>query len=146
MGTCKLCGQDAGFLRGVHKECQAKHDNGVTQIVELITSRATRDAASQVKTEIGQISQASFIQTEELVAAEIKGWQGAVTKSLEDDILTIEEEKSLATLKEELSLDQEALDSDGSFLKLVKAAVLRDFYQFVGHAVVRLGAIEIELH
>ena len=29
MGTCKYCGQDAGFFSHGHKECEEKHDQGV---------------------------------------------------------------------------------------------------------------------
>ncbi len=129
MGTCKLCGTDAGFLKNVHKECKTKHDTGIDQILELITNRATQDSSTQIKATIEEIAQSSFLQKEELVATEVKGWQGAVAKSLEDDVLSIEEEKSLGALKEQLSLDQEALDSDGSYLKIVKAAVLRDLLE-----------------
>lgn len=29
MGTCKYCGKDAGFFSHEHKECEAKHNQGV---------------------------------------------------------------------------------------------------------------------
>lgn len=32
MGTCKYCGQDAGLFSHVHKECEEKHDQGITAL------------------------------------------------------------------------------------------------------------------
>lgn len=43
MGTCKYCGQDAGFFSHVHKECEEKHDQGVTALEEGIR-KYLRDA------------------------------------------------------------------------------------------------------
>jgi hypothetical protein len=129
MATCKYCGKDAGFLRSVHKECQTQHDKGISQIVELIANKSIKDSAPQIKAAIDEIAKTSFLQEEELAAASVKGWQTAVTKALEDDVLSIDEELSLANVKEQLGLDEQKLDSDGSYLKLVKAAVIRDLLE-----------------
>jgi hypothetical protein len=36
MGTCKYCGQSAGFLRKMHAECEQKNIDGKRQIVNTI--------------------------------------------------------------------------------------------------------------
>ena len=36
MGTCKYCGQDAGFFSHGHKECEEKHDQGITVLEDGI--------------------------------------------------------------------------------------------------------------
>ena len=32
MGQCKYCGEDAGFFSHVHKECEEKHNQGVSTL------------------------------------------------------------------------------------------------------------------
>ena len=45
MGTCKYCGQDAGWFSKQHKECEEKHNLGVQELKAVIsryfTGRAT---------------------------------------------------------------------------------------------------------
>jgi len=36
MGTCKYCGQDAGFFSHAHKECEEKHEQGVVKLEDGI--------------------------------------------------------------------------------------------------------------
>lgn len=43
MGTCKYCGQDAGIFSHAHKECEEKHDQGITALENGIR-RYFRDA------------------------------------------------------------------------------------------------------
>ena len=43
MGTCKYCGEDAGFFSHVHKECEEKHSQGVMTLEDGIR-RYFRDA------------------------------------------------------------------------------------------------------
>ena len=43
MGDCSFCGQSAGFLRGKHNECKAKHHHGWTKIVSLTANAITEE-------------------------------------------------------------------------------------------------------
>lgn len=36
MGTCKYCGQSAGFFSRTHKECEDKHDRGLKGMGDLM--------------------------------------------------------------------------------------------------------------
>ena len=36
MGTCKYCGKSAGFFSRVHKECEEKHERGMSGMRELM--------------------------------------------------------------------------------------------------------------
>ena len=36
MGTCKYCGQSAGFFSRVHKECEEKHDRGMEGLGDVM--------------------------------------------------------------------------------------------------------------
>lgn len=129
MATCKYCGKDVGFLRSAHKECKQANEQGIQQIIQLITDKATQASPSSVKDGVLSIARSSFIDKELLAETCAKGWQNAVEKALEDDILSVEEEGTLVALKDELELDQDLLDKNGAYMKVVKAAVLRELFE-----------------
>ncbi len=127
MGKCIYCGKDAGLLRKSHKECEARHSEGQQRIVERATSAALGASQSeQVGTEIRTIAEDSYISPEETRALLVKAFQAAIEKSLEDDILTEDEESAITSYRDHFHLGQEDLDVDGAYTKLVKAALLRD--------------------
>jgi hypothetical protein len=126
VSTCKYCGKDAGFLRGVHKECDSAHDLGMKQIVELIAEKATQDPSSTIKDAIATIAKSSFIDDQSLASLSIIGWQSAVSKALENGIFTLEQERALVAVKDQLALNEQLLDSNGSHSRLVKAGVIRE--------------------
>ena len=35
MGTCKYCGNDAGWFSHSHKECKEKHEQGVNDLLYI---------------------------------------------------------------------------------------------------------------
>ncbi len=129
MATCKYCGKKAGFLRSAHKQCRQANEQGIIQIIQLITDNSTKDSASSIKDSILTLAQASHIDKAAFTAACIKGWENAVSKALEDDVLTAEEEQSLVQVKDALELSQEQLDKNGAYLKLVKATIIRELLE-----------------
>ena len=56
----------------------------------------------------------------------IRAWEAAVEGALEDGLLSLDEENSLAKSADYFSLDQHALDGNGARTSLVQAAVIRD--------------------
>lgn len=129
MGKCKYCGHDAGFLRSRHKECKQANEQGTKQIIQLITKKTKQVCPSPVKNEIMKIAQSSFIDQQSLNEICVRGWEAAVENALEDDILSKEEENALVAMKDELGLDQELLNKNGSYMKVVKAAVIRELVE-----------------
>lgn len=54
MGTCKYCGQDAGFFSHTHKECEEKHEQGIKSLEEGI-HRYLKDALT-IRNLMGTVS------------------------------------------------------------------------------------------
>jgi len=75
MGTCKYCGQKAGFLKSKHKECEDKYKNGKSEIIKLVESAiAETSDFNKLKSDIEKISNESFIKQEELEGLYVAGF------------------------------------------------------------------------
>jgi hypothetical protein len=127
MGDCRYCGEPVGFLRSVHKECQTKHDFGKAEITSLV-KRAAHDASAigSLKPTSEGIAEKKFIQRSDISAAVIEGWEKAVDGAFEDGVLTKEEQTNLDEIQKLFALEQNDLDKNGAYTKLVKGAVLRE--------------------
>ena len=127
MGDCRYCSKPAGLLRGVHKECEAKHQSGKAGIVSLI-QKATGDTSliNSLNSAVKDIANGHFIATSDVPSIVIEGWEKAVESVFEDGILTEQEESNLTNIQKHFGFGQEDLDRNGAFTKIVKGAVLRD--------------------
>jgi hypothetical protein len=56
----------------------------------------------------------------------LQGWSSAVETFLDDGVLSAEEEANVENFQSFFSLSQDELNYDGSYTKIVEAAVLRD--------------------
>lgn len=62
MGKCLYCGQDAGFFRNKHNECETKHLQGLASIKQIIIDCFTHKNDFYLKdSEIRKIVQDSHI-------------------------------------------------------------------------------------
>lgn len=130
MAKCDLCGQDAGFLRKRHKECEARLQAGRSDIVALVgQSVLTAPDIPALRTRMADIGQRSFLTPEDQTQLVIEGWQRAVERALDDDVLSREEEQSLMEFADSLSLTRDDLDQAGAYTRVVKAAVIRDILE-----------------
>ena len=130
MGKCDLCGQDAGFLRKRHKECEAQRSDGESEMVEAVA------AAVFVPTDVPvlwatlqAIASRSYLGGADLKSYVVMGWERAVEHALDDDILSSEEEASLTAFAATMGLSQSDLDHKGAYMRVVKAAVIRDLLE-----------------
>lgn len=130
MAKCDLCGQDAGFLRKRHKECQQKYDTGAKLIQEKAQAAALASPDfTALEHDLSSVATASFIADTTLRALLAEAWQSAVLDALEDNVLSSEEERALVAFKDHFSLAQDELDSNGGYSRLVKAATIRDILE-----------------
>ena len=74
------------------------------------------------------IRQAS-LGRDEANSIRIRAWEAAVEGTLEDGLLSLDEENALAKYTDYLSLTQQDLDQNGVQTSLVQAAVIRDVTQ-----------------
>ena len=134
MGNCIYCGEPAGFLRKKHPGCEKKtqQQQQIAQEARIKmafeASRALKNRASlqELEATISDIETCSSVPISERKVHLAKGWEDAVEKFLEDGILDQSEEVELIKFQQHFSLNQELLDKNGAFTKVVKAAILRD--------------------
>ena len=129
MSKCPYCGQDAGWLHKVHKECQEKHDAGLQQIKEHFQSAADGTLPLDVAhLKVEQIAADSVINQSTLQHLAIGAFESAINHALADDLLSEKEEKQLGEFISHfdfgISIDE--LSKNPVYMRMVKAAVLRD--------------------
>lgn len=127
MSRCQYCGQKAGFLKKLHQHCKETYDSGWTRIINNVISaiKANGDL-NPLQKSVSDIAKSSFIPPSYIKAALIAGWESAVDASLEDNLLTTEEEHSLTRFSEHFGLTQGDLDKNQAYERVAKAAILRD--------------------
>ena len=139
MGICKYCGQDAGFLRHAHPQCEARyqeqlhrHEAATAEAASLVASFAEKqiDHPSLVA-KLRDMEAQHSIAPNEMHQIFIRGWERAVDELLANGIITADQEAQLVALQEEVKLTQDELDTHGAFMKVAKASVLRSVME--GH-------------
>jgi hypothetical protein len=130
MSKCDLCGQDAGFLRKRHKQCEEKHDSAISEIALLGKATALSGGGfSNLVSRAERIAGNSFIDDNKLRKIYIAAWENAVIASLEDSSLSEDEEQRLLAYRDHFAFDQTDLDAQGAYTRFVRAAVIRDLLQ-----------------
>ncbi|MFZ5978032.1 MAG: hypothetical protein GTN67_05800 [Hydrotalea flava] len=128
--TCKFCGQPAGFLRSVHKECELAHSNALISIPNEISKSITSTSDfSNLSNEVAAIAKTGFINQTELNELYTLGFDKAVETFLDDGIISKEEEEKISNYKKYFDLDQNLLNKNGSFEKVAKGLILKDISQ-----------------
>jgi len=130
MGKRSLCGQKAGLFRKLHKECPTKALRGKEEMVSLVAQSvlASIDPPS-LKAKLQEIAQRSFLGGCDPKSFLVQGWEKAVNRALEDNLLTVNEEQALMKSAQSLFLTQEDLNEKNAFSHVVKAAVIRDILE-----------------
>jgi len=126
MGVCKYCGESAGFLKNQHKECVAKHDANLSRMVELTRESIVKNKDfQQLNSQLISLSKSGFVSKNEIKHAVLNGWSNAVEDFLDDGVLS-EEEANVEAFQSFFKLEDDELNHDGSYTKVVQAATLRD--------------------
>jgi hypothetical protein len=150
MGICKYCGRDAGFLRHVHAQCEAEHqdqlrknavaDAEAARVYEAAIDEGARMVMSYADNQIDHTSLVAklrdlearkSIKPSEMYTVFIRGWEMAVDHFLANGIITVEQEARLSALQAETKLTQGQLNGHDAFMKVAKSSVLRSVLE--GH-------------
>jgi len=128
MGNCKYCGKPAGLLKSEHAECAEKYQNGRDLMIGIAKEAALSGKDTEtLQDRLSGIAVENYIPISDIKLLLIEGFSKAVEQSLEDGVLTKEEENALMGYKNQFSLPQDELDAhSGSYSRLAKAAILRD--------------------
>ena len=107
MGNRKYCGNKAGFMRAMHKECATAHEAGWQRIVTLATDAAGKSDINEADLldELSAVARGSFSADDAIGAALAEGWHQAVKESLADGLLTVDEETRLQDFRDRFALD-----------------------------------------
>jgi len=128
--NCKFCGQPAGFLRSVHKECELAHSNALISIPNEISQSITSTSDfSNLSNKVATIAKTGFVNQTELNELYTLGFDKAVETFLDDGIISNEEEDKISNYKKYFNLDQNVLNKNGSFEKVAKGLILNDISQ-----------------
>lgn len=130
MGQCEHCNQDAGFLRSRHKECQTAYDRGWSQMVAASKHTAIYDQGNIAHLEpvLQRIATSSYIDPDGTRQALIAGWELSVDESLDDHLLTEEEESRLFRYAHRFGLKPNELNTSGALARVNQARVLRELH------------------
>ena len=127
MSHCEFCGRPAGVFRKRHPDCSEKNRKGRETLVEVARKTLAGHANfDDLQSKVAQLAEECFITPDQQRDLLVGAWEHGVEESLEDDLLTDEEESRLASLQQRFQLPQEFLDRKGALTRVVKAAVLRD--------------------
>ena len=123
MGACNLCGNNAGFLRSRHKECETAYQSGLAEMTRLV-----RDAASEpdpdgdkLHSSLKVAANRSFAGELEMNASIAEGWKQAVEVALLNGIPGKEDESRLRSFHERLVTARNS-ETDAMVARLDKAA------------------------
>lgn len=107
MGDCKLCGENAGFLRDVHRDCANRYASGRLAMVGRATEAAMgRAEFTTLQQELTHIANANFVPRDQVRTVLSEGLDAAVDILFEDGLLTKEEENRLRNYMRHFSLDR----------------------------------------
>lgn len=123
MGICRFCGKPAGFLKREHKECREKHNRGIFIIRSMVESSLKGNIE---KDKILETAENSYINDTELKDVIFSGWVEALENALEDRLISEDEENILSNILFQFGFSSEELSSNTSYIKFIKAIVLRD--------------------
>lgn len=127
MGKCQYCGHDAGLLRKKHPNCEQRYLTGKSEIIGLVPENIFgEERPLRFLDSLKVIATENFISMEDLRELIIEGWENAVEKALEDNILSIAEEEKLLGFATELQFKQDELDRNGAYARVFKGGILRE--------------------
>lgn len=127
MGNCIYCTQPAGIFKKYHTKCLEKFNIGKREVINVICDAVSENMDyTTLEKRIDEISSRSFITGNLKNELLIKGWETAVEKAFDDGILTEQEGSEFIGFIDHYGFDQQILDKNGCYSKVVKGAVLRD--------------------
>ncbi|MGD9638740.1 MAG: hypothetical protein AB7U85_06740 [Alphaproteobacteria bacterium] len=125
MGICKYCGEDAGFLRKKHKECERKYLEGKNAVIDIIHNAFISKNITNMVNNIKEICDSSYIKDFDKKLFISTGWEKSIDTAFEDDLVSEEEENLLCDILEKFSLTQYDVNNNGYYTKLIKGTVIR---------------------
>ena len=105
MGTCRYCGQNAGFLRRQHGQCRDLHAAGIQEMTQLAAQAAGTAGFSEtaLRSTLQAIANRAQATEDDISQAIAAGWAQGVQNAMSDGILTREEETNLRDFRDRMA-------------------------------------------
>jgi hypothetical protein len=132
MANCRYCLQPAGLLKKFHKECLEKYEGTKSKIELLIKDFIKGDSNNllgKFKEDLTVLATNNFINNTELNNLIVGGWEKSVEGAFEDGILSNEEENHLIEVATYFGMQDENLNKNDYYQKLIKGALLRELME-----------------
>ena len=127
MGKCCYCGHDAGLFHSKHDECERQHNQGLAAIRQIVANCFTAKEDFYLKGgEMKRVAEASFIDLNSLKKVYISEFDNAIERYLDDGIIDVEEERTVARFIQYSGLSQAELNVNKSLEKVLQSKVLQD--------------------
>jgi len=130
VGTCKYCGKPAGPLRSKHCECENKYKltfEHLTRVsFETIIKSSSLKDFEELERDINNIAPDGYLTTSDVGYVLVSAFERAVEHFLNDGALSVEEQGKIESFVEFFKLDQNELDRNGAWSRLVKGGGLRE--------------------
>ncbi len=126
-GGCIYCGEKVGWLKDRHPECQRRAEAAWQEMVRTATQAAlSGSGTSGLETAIRGLATSACVPNDWVQRALLAGWEAGVEHSLEDGLLSEQEESALLQYANQLKLSRAELDANGWVTKATRARVLRE--------------------
>lgn len=127
MGDCRYCGENAGFLRNSHGECEEANRHGWQKMVSRACASALADQDREsLVGDLEDLASSGYVHPERIREALIAGWEQAVETALDDHLITEEEEGHLAQFADRFHLSEDELDRNGARTSVIQGSVIRE--------------------
>ena len=127
VGLCEYCGLDAGVLRKHHKECEEKHERGWARMIQLSTEAARKGPGDEkLEPQLAALAKFSYVPAPQIHEALVTGWEKAADEAIQDQVLSVDEEKRLTGFMTRFGLSREELERTNAWKRLAMAATLRE--------------------
>jgi len=126
MGLCIYCGEEVGFMRRRHDECQQRRDSAATEIPLLFVQAMDGPFdAAHVKALVEDMAHKGYLAGDEFRQVAVTGLTAALEKVLDDHVITSVENERIEALAGQFGVTAEDLAPDIQH-RFVKGNVLRD--------------------
>lgn len=129
MGDCEYCGQPAGLMRSIHKECAGRRDQALKDIDQSFRNMMTVErppTPATFRAIVEKLAADAHLDQSGLHQRVLTGLSLSLDTALADFELTAEETDRFQSVMTAFDLEADSLDKAGIRDKLVKALVLRD--------------------
>jgi hypothetical protein len=144
VGTCRFCGQPAGFLKRQHKECRLRHDEAASKITEFfVKALGSSMDPSRFRTMTEEIAHNNLISDKEIRELAITGLQKMITSASTHEAMSEEEDQRISGLCNTFNIQVNELGDSG--MRFAKSQILRRLDEGKFPSGVHLTGIPINL-